>query len=90
MSETTAEGSFTVALVTGLDPVQVTFQEFSLGPEFIPDDVFDQAYAPRILEYPFSPDDAVQAVLDAGYERTTGWQWTGTHWGAVVQSKGER
>lgn len=38
--------SFTIALVTSYDPVAVTFQEFELGPDKGPDDVFDDAHAP--------------------------------------------
>lgn len=82
-------GGFTVALVTSCEPLQVTYQEFSLGTEFGPDDVFDQQNAPKGSDYPFDLIAADYAIDDAGYEATTGWQWTGSLWGAVVQRKEE-
>ena len=82
-----SESAFTVAVVTSDSPVELSFQEFDLGPEGNPDDAFDTAHTPRTLEYPFDPDEADQVLHAAGYELCTGWQWAGTGWGAVVQPK---
>lgn len=79
--------AFTVAIVMSAVPLRVSFQEFDLGPDKGPDDVFDDEHAPREREYPFDLNKADDVLGDAGYERTTGWRWTSICWGAVVQQR---
>lgn len=79
--------AFTIAIVTSAVPLQVSFQGFDLGPDSGPDVMFDDEHAPRAREYPFDLINADDLLDDNGYERTTGWRWTGTCWGAVVQPR---
>lgn len=81
--------AFTIAVITSYDPLAFAFQEFDLGPDTGPDDVFDDEHAPQVREYPFDLNGADDILGDAGYERTTGWRWAGRGrgWGAVVQQE---
>jgi hypothetical protein len=81
----TSPDAFTIAIVTSFDPVAVSLQEFDLGPDAGPDNVFDDVHAPKAREYPFDLNEADHALDGLGYERTAGWRWAGTGWGAVVQ-----
>jgi hypothetical protein len=80
-------GGFTVAVVTSHNPVEVSIQHLVL--DIDPDDFFTTKDMPRLLEYPFDPTEAGCAIDDAGYEPTTGFQWTGTHWAAVIIPRDE-
>ncbi len=82
-----SESAFTIAVVTSFDPVAVSLQEFELGPGQAADDLFNEASAPKGRDYPFDLIEADYLIDDAGQERTTGWQWTGQSWGAVVQRR---
>jgi hypothetical protein len=77
------EAGFTVAVVTSHSPVEVSVQHLAL--DIDPYDFFKPEQAPRVRDYPFDLNEADSAISVAGYEPTSGWQWTGTHWGCVVQ-----
>jgi hypothetical protein len=78
-------GGCTVALVVHERPV-VVVAFMSYLPPWEPDDVFAGRHAaPRA--YGFDADEAEVQVLDAGFEMTTGWQWTGSAWGAVIRQR---
>jgi hypothetical protein len=88
MSETNQEpGGFTVAVVTGHNPVEVSVQHLVL--DIDPDDFFTTENMPRDRDYPFDPQEIWYAVSDAGYAPATGLQWTGTNWAVVVVPKDE-
>jgi hypothetical protein len=76
---------FTVAVVTGHSPVEVSIQHFVL--DIDPDDFFTTEGMPRGRGYGFDAVKVQYAVEDAGYEPTSCLQWTGTHWAYVVQPK---
>jgi len=86
MSETSQEpGGFSVAVVTGFSPVEISIQHLVL--DIDPDDFFTTDNMPRGRDYGFDAVDVGYAIEDAGYEPTSDLQWTGTHWAYVVQPK---
>ena len=87
MSETTAEAGFTVAVVTSDNPVEVSIQHLVL--DIDPYDFFTTDNMPRGRDYPFDLVMFECVIADAGYTLTTGLQWTGTHWAAVVIPRDE-
>lgn len=77
-----ASQGFTIAVVTGHDPIEISIQELAL--DIDPDDFFTTDNMPRGRDYLFDPTAVRYAIADAGYVATAGLQWTGTHWAAVV------
>jgi len=81
-----AEGDrgFWLAVVGQGEPETVVrFEHHSDGHD--PDDYLDLGHAPK--EKKFDETAAGAQVADNGYEMTTGWQWAGSEWVAVVQWK---
>jgi hypothetical protein len=78
---------FTIVVVTRYDPVEISLQH--LGLDIDPAEAFHPESAPGGRDYPFDLNRADDLIHDAGYEATSGWEWTGRAWGAVVQPKTE-
>jgi hypothetical protein len=78
-----ADGGFTIAVVRPDDPFGTRVDFTRYGADAVPDDLLDLRHTPGTRE--FDVDEAERQVRERGYKMTTGWQWAGTDWIAVVQ-----